>query len=90
MQEADIAAMLRDSMLVVLELGGPVLAVALATGLLVSLVQAATQINEQTLAFVPKVLAIGATLLLSGSFMLATLSDFAHRIFDQMVAVGGS
>lgn len=90
MQDADIAAMLRDTMLIVLKLGGPVLTVALVTGLVVSLIQAATQINEQTLAFVPKVLAIGATLLVSGSFMLATLSDFAHRIFDQIVAVGGS
>lgn len=90
MQEADVAAMLRDSMMVVLKLGGPVLGVALATGLLISLVQAATQINEQTLAFVPKVLAIGATLLLTGSFMMATLSDFAHLIFDRIVAVGGS
>ncbi|MBN8890822.1 MAG: flagellar biosynthetic protein FliQ [Acetobacteraceae bacterium SCN 69-10] len=90
MQEADVAAMLRDSMMVVLKLGGPVLMVALATGLVMSLLQAATQINEQTLAFVPKVLAIGATLALSGAFMMSTLSDFAHRIFDTMVAVGGS
>lgn len=90
MQNADVAAMLRETMMVVLKLGGPVLTVALATGLLISLIQAATQINEQTLAFVPKVLAIGATLLISGSFMMATLGDFAHRIFDQIVAVGGS
>jgi flagellar biosynthetic protein FliQ len=90
MQEADIAAMIRESMWVILKLGGPVLAVALATGLLVSLVQAATQINEQTLAFVPKVIAVGATLLLSGAFMMGVLNDFTHRIFDQIVAVGGS
>jgi flagellar biosynthetic protein FliQ len=88
MQDADTAAILRETMLVVLKLGGPVLAVALAVGLLISLVQAATQINEQTLAFVPKVLAIGATLLLSGSFMLGTLDHFTHQLFDRIVALG--
>ena len=49
---------------------GPPLGVALAVGLVVSLLQAVTQINEETLAFVPKVLAIGVALVLSGPFML--------------------
>jgi flagellar biosynthetic protein FliQ len=89
MQDADIGALLHQTMLVTLKLGGPVLTVALAVGLLISLVQAATQINEQTLAFVPKVLAIGATLMLSGSFMLGTLDHFTHLLFDRIVALGG-
>ena len=88
MQSADIAAILRETMLVMLELGGPVLAVALAAGLMISLVQAATQINEQTLSFVPKVLAIGVTLALSGSFMLATLDHFTHQLVDRIIAIG--
>ncbi len=90
MQEGDIAAILRETMLVVLKLGGPPLLVALATGLVMSLFQAVTQINEATLAFVPKVLAIGAALLLTGTFMAATLNDFTRMIFDRLVAVGGS
>lgn len=89
MQDADIAAILHETMLVTLKLGGPALTVALTVGLLISLVQAATQINEQTLAFVPKVLAIGATLLLTGSFMLGTLNGFTHQLFDRIVAIGG-
>ena len=58
MNDADIAVLLRDGMLVMLKLGGPPLLVALAVGLVVSLLQAVTQINEATLAFVPKVLAL--------------------------------
>jgi flagellar biosynthetic protein FliQ len=90
MQEADIAALFRDTMTVTLQLSLPVLGVALAIGLVVSFVQAITQINEATLAFLPKLLAIGVTLVLAGPFMAATLAGFAHRIFDRMVAVGGS
>lgn len=89
MQEADVALMLRESMMVMLKLGGPILMAALGVGLVTSLFQAATQINEQTLAFVPKVLAIGGAIALAGSFMLGTLTDFAHLVFDRIVQVGG-
>jgi flagellar biosynthetic protein FliQ len=54
-----------------------------------SLVQAVTQINEQTLAFVPKVLAICGALLVMGPFMLTTLTDFSHVVFDRIIAIGG-
>ena len=89
MQEGDVGGLLRDAMLVVLKLGGPPLAMALAVGLVMSLVQAVTQINEQTLAFVPKVLAIGMALLLLGPFMLVTLTDFTRLLVDRLIAVGG-
>ena len=59
-------------------------------GLLVALVQAVTQINEATLAFVPKVLALCAALVLLGSVHVATLSGYTHLLFDRLVAVGGS
>lgn len=90
MNDADIAVMLRDGMLVMLKLGAPPLLVGLGVGLLVALLQAITQINEATLAFVPKVIAIGAALILLGPFMLATLSDYTHILFDRIVAIGGS
>lgn len=89
MQDGDVATLLRDCMMVVLKVGGPPLLAALAIGLVMSLVQAVTQINEQTLAFVPKVLAIGLTLVILGSFMMSTLSVFTHTVFDRMIAVGG-
>jgi flagellar biosynthetic protein FliQ len=77
-------------MLVMLKLGGPPLMVALGVGLMISLLQAVTQINEATLAFVPKVLAIGVALVLLGPFMLSTLSDYTRILFDRLVAIGGS
>ena len=89
MNEGDVGAVLRETMLVTLKLGGPILLVALVIGMVMSLVQAVTQINEQTLAFVPKVLAIGGTLTLLAPFMFTTLTDFAHRMFDQLITVGG-
>jgi flagellar biosynthetic protein FliQ len=90
MNDADIAVMLRDGMLVMLKLGGPPLLVALGVGLMISLLQAITQINEATLAFVPKVLAIGGALVLLGPFMMSTLSDYTHILFDRLIAIGGS
>jgi flagellar biosynthetic protein FliQ len=88
MQEADVALLMRESFVVVLKLGGPPLLAALAAGLIVSLLQAITQISEQTLAFVPKVAAVAGALLLLGGFMLATLTDFARLIFDRLITVG--
>jgi flagellar biosynthesis protein FliQ len=89
MQEGDVALMLRDLFIVVLKLSAPGLLTALVVGLVVSLVQAVTQISESTLAFVPKLLALGLALSLAGPFMYATLTDFTRTVFDQVVAVGG-
>jgi len=88
MTEGDVAALIRDGMLVTLKIGGPLLAVALVSGLAVALIQAVTQINEATLAFIPKLLVIGVVLALLGPFMLATLSTYTLMLFDRMVAVG--
>ena len=89
MTEGEIGGLLRDTMLVTLKLGGPALAVALVVGIVMSLVQAVTQINEPTLAFVPKVAAICGALLVAGPFMLGSLRDYAHAMFDRLIAVGG-
>ena len=89
MGAGEVASALRATMIVVLKLGGPVLVAALAVGVVMSLVQAVTQINEATLAFVPKALVIVATLALAGPFMAATMTDFTQSLIDQMVAAGG-
>lgn len=86
----DLGPLLRDMLLLSMKLGGPLLLAALVVGLVVSLVQTVTQINEPTLAFLPKVAAIGVVLLLLGPFMLATLSDATRVVFDRMIAIGGS
>jgi flagellar biosynthetic protein FliQ len=57
------------------------LLVALGVGLLVSIFQAATQINESTLSFIPKLVAVFLTLALAGSWMLAQLTDYTRQLF---------
>jgi flagellar biosynthetic protein FliQ len=90
MDEGQVGEMLRQTLIVMLKLAGPPLLLSLVVGLLIALVQAVTQINEQALTFVPKVLTICVSLLLLGSFMMSTLSDYTHMLFDKLVAIGGS
>ena len=90
MNDTDTALLLRDGMLVMLKLGGPPLLVALAVGLVIALVQAVTQINEATLAFLPKALALCVALVMLGPFMLSTLSGYTHTLLQRMIAIGGS
>ena len=89
MNEGDVGTALHATMLVVLKLGGPALVAALAVGIVMSLVQAVTQINEATLTFIPKAVVIVSVLVLSGPFMLATLTDYTRLLFDQMISIGG-
>jgi flagellar biosynthetic protein FliQ len=90
MSGTEVAGLIHDCMIVTMKLSFPVLGVALVAGLLVSFIQAVTQINEATLAFLPKIVAIGVALVVLGPFMAATLAGFSHRIFDRIIAIGGS
>ncbi len=90
MTAADTGALLAEAMLVIVKLGGPPLLAALVVGVVIALFQAVTQINEATLSFIPKLLALGVTMMLLGSFMFATLSSYTALLFDRMVAAGGS
>jgi len=89
MNDLDLGLVLRASLIVILKLAGPPLLVGLAVGVVVSLLQTIMQVNEATVTFVPKVLAIGAVLVLTGSYMVVTLTTYGQMIFDQMIAVGG-
>ncbi|MEY3613218.1 MAG: Flagellar biosynthetic protein FliQ [Pseudomonadota bacterium] len=62
----------------------PLLVVALAVGLIIGIIQAATSINESTLSFIPKLLALGLALLVFGSWQLVTLIDFTRSIFQRI------
>ncbi len=75
----------RDAILTVLKIASPVLLVGLVVGLLVSIFQATTQIQEQSLHFVPKILAMLITMLLLGSWMLTTMSEFTLRVYENML-----
>jgi len=90
MSGTEVAGLIHDCMIVTMKLSFHVLGVALVVGLLVSFIPAVTQINEATLAFLPKIIAIGVALVVLGPFMAATLAGFSHRIFDRIVAIGGS
>lgn len=61
---------------------GPVLAVALAVGLLIGILQAATSINESTLSFVPKLAVVMMTMALASGFMLTTMTDYFNFVFE--------
>ena len=88
MDSAAVADALRDTMMTALKLGGPPLLTALLVGLLVSVVQAITQVNESTLSFVPKAMLVTGVLVMLGSFMLTTLIDYTHGMMDRLVAAG--
>ena len=72
----------------VLKLAGPVLLVALAIGLVIGIIQAATSINEMTLSFVPKVIVVMLGIGLLGNFFMMGLVDYFNFIFDQVAGVG--
>ena len=69
---------------VTLMIAAPLLIVALVTGLLIGAFQAATSINEQTLSFIPKLLAISATLVIAGPWMLKVLVSYTRELFESI------
>lgn len=79
----------RDALTLAFMLAGPLLGVALVTGLLVSLIQAVTSIQEQTLSFVPKLFAVGLTFLILLSWMLQTLMKFTTELFVSLPGLLG-
>ncbi|KMQ73839.1 Flagellar biosynthesis protein FliQ [Candidatus Burkholderia pumila] len=81
--------MAHQAMYVALLLAAPLLLVALVVGLVVSVFQAATQINESTLSFIPKLLAVAVTLVIAGPWMLSTLLDYMRSILTITPAVAG-
>lgn len=73
-----------QGMRVALFLAGPLLVAALVIGLLVSLFQAATQINEMTLSFIPKILGVCAVLVIAGPFLMSLIVDFTRELFTNI------
>lgn len=73
-----------DALHVALILAAPLLLAALISGLLISLLQAATQINEQTLSFIPKILAVVTTIVIAGPWMLSLVLDYMRTLFTNL------
>lgn len=74
----------QQAIYVMLMMAAPLLLTALAVGLVVSILQAATQINEMTLTFIPKLLAIVTALVLAGPWMIGFYVDFVRRLFESI------
>jgi len=79
----------REALYLTMLLAGPLLMSALLVGLLVGVFQAATQIQEMTLSFIPKLMALVLALLLAGPWMLGVLKDFTLRLFISIPAIVG-
>jgi flagellar biosynthetic protein FliQ len=87
MSQAVVLDIMKDALTTIIMIAGPILVIALLVGLLISILQATTQIQEQTLTFVPKILAVFLSLFLFGSFMLNTLVSFANRMFGYITNI---
>jgi flagellar biosynthesis protein FliQ len=82
MSQGDIVSVLKDALVTTLLMAAPFLAVSVGIGILVSVVQAATQIHEQNVGFVFKILAIAVSLILLSSWLIAKILEFTNRIFS--------
>ncbi|KGD71920.1 flagellar biosynthesis protein FliQ [Tatumella morbirosei] len=79
----------QGAMKIALSLASPPLLAALISGLLISLLQAATQINEQTLSFIPKILAVITALMIAGPWMLNSLLEYMRTLFTSVAFAAG-
>lgn len=79
----------RQALEVTLMISAPLFAAALVTGLIVSIFQAATQINEQTLSFVPKLVVVFVTLVIAGPWMLTKFIDYIQRLYESIPGLIG-
>lgn len=88
MTPIDVIEVSREAIYVMLWVGAPVMLLALVVGLVISLFQALTQIQEMTLAFVPKIIVIFLSLIALVPFMLSTMLTFGESMMDRIVALG--
>ncbi len=82
MTEATVITVFRDAMVLVFKLAGPLLLTSMLVGLIIAIIQAATQVHEQTLSFVPKALVLALMLLMLASFFIASTEGFINEIFS--------
>ena len=84
MTDTDVTEIATQTMLVAAKVAAPILLTALLVGFMISLFQAATQIQEQTLSFVPKMIAVCIALLVTGNWVLSQLVSFTHQLFESL------
>lgn len=84
MSQSMVVDIMRDALLTILLTAGPIIGVALVVGLLISILQATTQVQEQTLTFVPKIVAVFVSIILLGPYMLNQVTGFTERMFENI------
>ena len=82
MSQIDINYIIKDAITTAMMIAAPFLIASAVIGLIVSIVQAATQVQEQSIAFIVKIVAVGLILILLGSWLITTMIDFSGRIFE--------
>ncbi|MBC7462189.1 MAG: flagellar biosynthesis protein FliQ [Thermoleophilia bacterium] len=84
MSDGDVMGIANDAIWITLRIAGPILIVGLVVGLVVSVFQAVTQIQEQTLVFIPKIIAIVAVLIIAGPWMMNSMLSYTEQLFEQI------
>ena len=84
MEPGEISAIVSDGVLTILTVAAPMLLIGLVMGLIISILQATTQVNEQTIVFVTKILSVMVTLIIFGNWMLTRLGEFATRMLERL------
>lgn len=84
MTNGEVGDLMYEVFVMAVQLAGPLLVISMLVGILIAVFQAATQIHEQTITFVPKLLVIGVILVFTGGTMLQSLQDFTVRIFQMI------
>jgi flagellar biosynthetic protein FliQ len=86
MEQGEVISIIQDGVMTILTVSMPLLGVGLVVGLAISILQATTQINEQTIVFVSKILSVFAALIFFGPWMLIQLQEFILRVYDHILS----
>lgn len=84
LSQSEVITIMQDAIYTTILVAMPMLAIALVVGLVISIFQATTQINEQTLTFVPKIVGILLAILVFGGWIISKLTDFTLRLFESI------
>lgn len=87
MTEDSVIQIFKDAMILIFKLAGPLLLLSMLVGIVIAVIQAATQVHEQTLSFVPKLITIAVVLLVGASFFMASTESFVYEIFAMIETV---
>lgn len=88
MNQIAVLEVARDTFIVILKVGGPILIVGLVVGLFIAIFQTLTSIQEMTLTFVPKIIVVFGAVIVFMSFMMTVVIEFAEGLYDRIISLG--